>query len=355
MNSKITVIGAGNGGQAISAYCASMGLSVCLYNRNLRRFSYKNRQLTIELRGAIKTTATISLLTDDIQEAVKFGDIIMVVTTATAHRNIAEQISPYLKDGQIIILNPGRTCGVLEFNAVLSMSDKRVYLAEAQTLVYACRELSPGVVNVIGVKDKVLLSGRTKQETDYVLSVIQSVFPCFIPATNLLETGLENIGAIFHPPIVIFNAASIERNNEFYFYRDMTPEISDFIIELDKERLRTGAAYNISLMPVFEWIKYAYPSTYGNTLCERMKNNPAYYDIKGPGSLFTRQLTEDIPTGLIPISELAAKAKVETPLMNAIITISSSLLGVDFRKIGRTLENMGLQNLNKEDIINAIS
>ena len=170
-----------------------------------------------------------------------------------------------------------------------------------------------------------------------------------------METGLENIGAIFHPPIVIFNAASIERNNEFYFYRDMTPEISDFIIELDKERLRTGAAYNISLMPVFEWIKYAYPSTYGNTLCERMKNNPAYYDIKGPGSLFTRQLTEDIPTGLIPISELAAKAKVETPLMNAIITISSSLLGVDFRKIGRTLENMGLQNLNKEDIINAIS
>lgn len=356
MDIKITVIGAGNGGQAISAYCASIGLPVCLYNRSIDRFHLKNQQLNIELQGAIKTKTKISLLTDNIQEAVEFGDIIMVVTTATAHRDIARQISPYLKDGQIIILNPGRTCGVLDFSSALSQrQDIKVYLAEAQTLVYACREIVPGVINVIGVKNKVLLAGRTRKETEYVVSIMRKIFRCFIPASNLLETGLENIGAIFHPPIVLFNAASIERNNQFYFYRDMTSEISDFIISLDKERLQTGAAYGINLMPVYDWLKYAYPDTSGNTLCERMRNNPAYYDIKGPGSIFTRQLTEDIPTGLVPISELAFKAGVQTPLMNAIITISSSLLGIDFRKEGRSLSNLGIQNLSKKDIINAIS
>ena len=356
MGNKITVIGAGNGGQAIAAYCASIGLPVCLYNRNIERFPAKNQQLQIELRGAIRAKAIISLLTDNIQEAVEFGDIIMVVTTATAHREIAERICPYLRDGHIIVLNPGRTCGVLDFNAVLSKKKNiRFYLSEAQTLIYACRELCPGIINIIGVKNKVLLAGRTKQETEYILQKIQTIFPSFIPASNLLETGLENIGAIFHPPIVLFNAASIERNNQFYFYRDMTPEISDFIIKLDKERLQTGAAYNVNLMPVYDWIKYAYPSTIGQTLCERMRNNPAYYDIKGPGSIFTRQLTEDIPTGLVPISELAFKAGVHTPIMNALITISSSLLGIDFRHNGRTLENLGLQNLSKEDIIKAIS
>ena len=32
---KITVIGAGNGGQAIAGYCAYQGYSVCLYDRSI--------------------------------------------------------------------------------------------------------------------------------------------------------------------------------------------------------------------------------------------------------------------------------------------------------------------------------
>ena len=79
--------------------------------------------------------------------------------------------------------------------------------------------------------------------------------------------------------------------------------------------------------------------------------NPAYHDIKAPGSIFTRQLTEDIPTGLLPMSELGHLAGVETPLMDSIITIVSSLLGFDFRKNGRTLENLGLGDKNKQQVI----
>lgn len=353
---KISVIGAGNGGQAMAAYCASLGIPVCLYNRSLERLSAIVQSHQIKLEGVLACKSSVQVVTDDIRIAVEFGDIILIVTTASAHRQIAEKICPYLRNGQIIILNPGRTCGVLEFSSVLAIRPElQIYLGEAQTLVYACRESAPGIINIIGVKQRVMFSGRNKTETDYIINIIKNVFPCFIPAKNLIQTGLENIGAIFHPSVVLFNAATIERNSPFYFYRDMTPNVASFIQKVDNERLKVGNAFGVDLMPVSDWIVYAYPGTEGKDLCERMRNNPAYYDILGPGSIFTRQLTEDIPTGLIPMSELAYAANIETPLMNALITLSSSLLNIDFKEKGRTLKNLKLSHLDKQSIIELLS
>lgn len=353
---KISVIGAGNGGQAIAAYCASLGFPVCLYNRNLKRISNITDNHIIKLRGAVELESRIDLVTDDIRTAARFGELILIVTTASAHRDIAKELCPYLKSGQMIILNPGRTCGVLEFSSILSMrAELQVYLGEAQTLVYACREIQPGVINVIGVKKRVMLSGRTKQETRHIIQVLQNIFPCFIAAENLIQTGLENIGAIFHPSVILFNAATIERNTPFYFYRDMTPRVASFIQQLDKERLSIGKEFNLDLMSVSDWIVYAYPGTKGKDLCERMRNNPAYHDILAPGSIFTRQLTEDIPTGLIPMSELAQLVGVATPLMNSLITLTSSLLNIDFRERGRTMKNLQLTHLDKQSVIKLLS
>ena len=353
---KISVIGAGNGGQAIAGFCAARGATVCLYNHRWERLSSIATKGCIHLTGALDVVGNLNLLTDDIEKAVSFAEVIMVATTASAHREIARQMSPFLKNDQVIVLNPGRTFGLLEFCSVLQecRSSLRAYVAEAQTLVYACREQTPGNVNVIGVKDRVLLAGRNKEETLRVIEKLSCIYSCFIPST-LAQTSLENIGAIFHPPVVLFNAATIERNTPFYFYRDMTPNIASFIQKLDQERLQLGKVLGIELMPVVEWIKYAYPATVGENLCERMRNNPAYHDILAPGSIFTRQLTEDIPTGLLPMSELAHMLGVKTPLMDAIIDIASSLLNVDFKNSGRTLNNLRLSGMNKEDIIKLLS
>ncbi len=353
---KITVIGTGNGGQAIAGHSAALGHSVCLYNRRLDALYQIIDSKTIHLQGFLQEEGQLELITNDIRQAVEFADIIMVVTTATAHRDIATQMLPYLKDEQIIILNPGRTLGVLEVRNILQQRPElKVHIAEAQTLVYACRLVETGKVNIIGVKDKVLLSGINRQETNYIIEKLKPIYSCFIPAENLIRTGFENIGAIFHPSVVLFNAATIERNTPFYFYRDMTPNVASFIMKLDQERINIGKSYGVDLMSVYDWITYAYPATWGDSLCERMRNNPAYYDILGPGSIFTRQLTEDIPTGIIPMSELGHVAGVETPIMDSIIKLSSALLNMDFISKGRTLENMGLSDMDKNSIIKMIS
>ncbi|MDZ7837274.1 MAG: hypothetical protein U5N58_04580 [Actinomycetota bacterium] len=57
----------------------------------------------------------LKLSSNRIDKVIKGADVIMVVVPANAHASIAQRCAPYLEDGQIVVLNPGRTCGALEF------------------------------------------------------------------------------------------------------------------------------------------------------------------------------------------------------------------------------------------------
>lgn len=358
MNSpiNIAVIGAGNGGQALAAHLAAMGHSVRLYDRNVTLVALLNKKKNIKLVGALQLDGTIEFASTDIAKVIDGAELIMVATTATAHRPLAAQMASLLTEGQIILLNPGRTCGALEFRNTLLASGltNRVFVAEAQTLVYACRIMEPGIVNIIGVKDKVLMAAYPASDTPNVMDVLKPIFPCFYPADNVLQTSFENVGAMFHPAVVLFNEAAIERGNIFYFYRDMTDGLARLIEKVDKERLAVAAAYGISPVSAFDWVSYAYAGVEGNTLCERMHNNPAYYDILAPTTIECRQIIEDIPTGIIPLAELGRAAGVPTPLFNSLITMCSVLLDRDFTLEGRTLKNLGIEGLTKGEIIQKI-
>ena len=181
---RIAVLGTGNGGQAIAGWLAMQNCDVVLYGRNTDTVGELRRKGAITLTGAIEGVGKLHQVTDDIQKAVVGCEIVMVVTTANAHASIARQLSDVLRDGQVIILNPGRTGGALEFRRALDESEckAKVYVAEAQTLVYACRLVENGLVNIIGVKDKVLLSAVPSSDTRSVLEAINPYYPCFCAA-----------------------------------------------------------------------------------------------------------------------------------------------------------------------------
>ena len=325
---KIAIIGAGNGGQTMAGHLSMMGFEVSLYDIDVEKMDALRKRGNIQLEGCLQGYGKIECFTTDIKEAVAGAEIIMVTTVANAHRAVAKSLTPYLVDGQIIVLNPGRTCGALVFKQALKQEGctVRIYLAEAQTLVYACRVIENGHVNVIGIKDEVLLSGLPAKDTDYILDKLN-----------------------------LFNAATIERNEMFWFYRDMTDQVAEFIEKFDAERLAVGKAYGVDLLSVREWIKFAYKDTQGETLRERMRNNPAYHDIKSPSTIFTRQLTEDIPTGVLPIMELGKAAGVATPLLNSMVNICEALLNMDLHTSGRSLKNLGLEGMSKAQILNYIT
>lgn len=352
---KIAIIGGGNGGQAMAGHFACLGHEINWYIRNLAKVNPLTETSEILLKGEITGLGMINLISDNLVEVVKDVELIMIVTVANAHRDLALQLAPLLEENQIIVLNPGRTFGALEFRNVLDRHcNKKVFVAETQSLLYACRSDNNGEVRIIGVKDKLPVAAIPSTDTNYVVSKLKNIYPSFIAAKNILETSLENIGCIFHPSIVLFNAAKIERGESFYFYNDMTPAISSFIEAIDAERLEIGKKLGANLLSANEWISYSYKGIQGETLCEKMKNNPAYYKIMAPSSLNSRLLTEDIPTGVLPLIEIAKIINVKTPLLNSVYNIVTELLTTDFRENGRTLKNMKLKVSSVDDFLKLI-
>ena len=175
---KIAILGAGNGGQAMAAHLAIKGFQVNLWDRKLQRITSVQAQGGISLEGELSGFGKLEKITTNIESAIIDADVIMVVTTADAHGEIALKCAPFLKDGQIIVLNPGRTCGALEFKKVLEdcQTQARVYVAEAQSLIYACRIIGPAVVHVFGVKKFVPLAAMPAIETKYVLDSVSTLY-----------------------------------------------------------------------------------------------------------------------------------------------------------------------------------
>jgi opine dehydrogenase len=68
----------------------------------------------------------------------------------------------------------------------------------------------------------------------------------------------------------------------------------------------------------------------------------------------TRWLTEDVPFGLATWSALGASAGVAAPVMEALITLASAVLGIDFRSSSRSLAELGLAGLTPSEMLSLV-
>ena len=90
-----------------------------------------------------------------------------------------------------------------------------------------------------------------------------------------------------------------------------------------------------------QWAKMVYGSK-GESYYEIFQNIKPYHGIKAPQSLQMRYITEDVPTGLVPISSLGKYLNIPTPTTNSIIGLANALFNFDFYKNGRTIEKVGI-------------
>ena len=72
--------------------------------------------------------------------------------------------------------------------------------------------------------------------------------------------------------------------------------------------------------------------------------------INSPGTLDHRYLKEDVGYGLVPMAEIGRLVGVETPVIDAFITLASVISRTDYRKQGLTLEALGLAGVKAEEL-----
>lgn len=358
-NLDIAVLGAGHGGLAMAGHLALMG------NR-VRLFSFFARELDpVEAQGGIEVTgkevsgfARLSEVTRCIDQAVKGAQLVMIASPAFTHANYAALLAGLLEDGQIVVLNPGRTGGALEFAQVLRRYALRakIYLAEAQTFIYAAEMRGPGKVEILKEKFKMRVAALPARENSHVIPVLQQLYPQIEAAQNVLETSINNVGAVNHPTATLLNTPLIERaarGEDFRFYRDLiTPTICELMMEkIDDERCQLGRALELDTWTAMDWYKNCYRVT-GNSLYEVYQNNHYYLGFHAPTHILGQNnVLDEIPNSLVPMSELSRQLGLATPTINAVIELGSVMTGIDMWRAGRTQEKMGVAGLNKEQLL----
>jgi opine dehydrogenase len=350
----IAVLGAGHGGMAMAGHMALMGFKVNLFNRSKERLwgVISTGGIRIESDFGLSGFGKINIASTNIEEVIKDVDIIMVVVPATAHSYLAEISAPYLQDGQILVLNPGRTFGALEFKQILNSKNisTDVIIAETQTFIYASRVTGPAQAKIFRIKNSIPIASIRAHLIPTLLKKIRVIYPQFVPGDNIFKTSFDNIGAVFHPTLCVLNAGWIEDEAEFQFYvQGVTPSVARILEKVDEERVKVAEALGIRALTAREWLYLAY-NAHGNILFESMRANPGYRGISAPTRLNMRYLTEDVPTSLVPIASTGRKFGVETPTINSIIHIASILNKTDYWEIGRTVEKLNIHNMSLKDL-----
>jgi opine dehydrogenase len=353
---RYTVIGAGHGGKSMAAHLALMGKEVTVYNRTYSHIEILAKRKGIELESyptGPHGFGSIKKATSDMEEALRDAEIVMLVVPSSAHADLAAVMAPFMRDEQIIILNPGRTFGAIEFDMVRQKagSTAKIILAEAETFIYASRADGPAQGRIFRIKEAVPMAALPAIHTERVLTAIEDVYPQFIDGVNVLNTGLNNMGAIFHPALAILNAGRIESTHgDFEFYIDgVTPSVAIVLEALDRERVTVASALGIRARTAMEWLELAY-NVQGKNLHDAIHNQSGYYGIKAPSTLSHRYIFEDVPMSLMPIASIGKQYGISVRAMDSIIRLACIIHQTDYYRRGRTIDKLGIKDLSVDEL-----
>jgi opine dehydrogenase len=232
----------------------------------------------------------------------------------------------------------------------------KIKLCETVTLTYICRMPQSARVEIYRRTTNLRCAAFPGKESLELVKEIKEIYPNLIVAENVLETGLANINAIMHPAGMLGNAGWIEKTaGDFYYYREgITPAIAEWIEAVDRERLEIVQRLGLNPLRFVDIFHQAgltseAARTSGSVIRAINESEPNR-TIKSPKTQDHRYLKEDIGYGLVPMAEIGSLLGVETPVIDALITLASVVSGTDYRKDGLTLEKMGLAGVTANEL-----
>jgi len=357
-STTVTIIGAGLGGIALVANLGLLGYRLRLHDRDEARIAKVRERGGLDVEGLATGFAPLELVTPQLAPAVEGADVIIVVTGSHFHADVARGLAPVLRDGQSILLIQGGTGGSLVVRRELRLAGCRaaVDVSEMDNYPYSLGWPEPTRVKLTIVKRFLQVASVPAPRVDAALAPLRTAFPQVVAAPSILITGLTNMNATLHVVNMVGNIGRLEGSgNAYRFYAEgYTASLITLLATLDAERLAVAKAYGAQVPGIHQWLLQTY-GLGGDTLHEtfhRLTFEPTgpYQWTPTPPSLEHKYVIEDVPCGLVAMSELGRAAGVPTPVIDGLITLTSAMLRRDFRTDGRNLEQLGLTGKSVAEI-----
>ncbi|MCG7602191.1 NAD/NADP octopine/nopaline dehydrogenase family protein [Halomonas sp. McH1-25] len=361
---KISVIGGGHGCYAAAVEMVEKGAEVVLWRRDASAISELAELGNINVKDA-KGERHIAIgegqgklaLSNSLEDAVAHAELIIIPLPSTSHESLAKDLSPLFKDGQVVFLPPG-TFGCYVFHKAMrdSGNQSKVAFCETGTLPYLARKHGPNKV-VISVYATRLPTGVFPKElTDQAINILQEAYPSVEPIEDGLSAALMNAGPVIHPPLIMMNAGPLEHFESWDIHNEGTQRsIRSVTTALDNERIavRKALGYGPSHFPL--------KNHYAEEGEEWMYGRGAHGKLTDSGDwrekidlLTHRYMLEDTRLGLSFIVSVGRWAGQPTPVAEGLLSMASAITGRDLYAEGRTLDNLGLAKLSRDQMQNLL-
>jgi opine dehydrogenase len=354
-NDPWTVVGVGMGGKGLLAELGIAGYRLRAFDKNDAQVAGIRAAKGLHVDGRDKNFAPVELATTDPKAALDGAKVILVSTNGDDHPQVARDLAPYLVDGQIIVLIQGHFGGTLVFRKALDdvSCQAKVQLAEMDGYPYMMTVRSPDRVEMTTCKEFYQLVALPASRSKAVVDEIKEAFPGLIAGPNVMQTGLTDLGSVFHACGIVTNVGTAESGQPYNFYaHNMTPSVCNLIEAVDRERVSVAAAFGIKTPDVFKWLEETYNRKEVSLHWSLQANAVTHYRYSpAPNSLEHRFLVTDVGSGLVAWSSLGKVAGVPTPTIDAVVQIASALTKRNFFEEGRNLRNLGLEGKTVEQIM----
>lgn len=349
--SKVAVLGGGADARLIAALCLAAEAQVTLFSAYGRELEMLRTSSGISLRGAgpvgtyqVDRQGTPSVQTTaELDKAVSDAEVIFLSGPIHKQRTYAMVLASHLSDGQILVLAPGRSLGALETAWFLRIGGctADITIVETQGLPYWFNA-NNAVLNLSvaqAVAAATLPSGRT-----HVLDQLAKFLPNIKPAESVLWSGFADGSALVEIPALLINgpavgsgAARIPMGGEplpenHTFAALLGTEQTAVIDQLATERRSVASHFGLRNLPSTEdWIN----THAGLPRGEGSRAVPSTEDASDI-------LRDGVIGSLVPLLSAAKLTGTEVPMTQSMVTLVSSVLGVDVAAAGRRLDTIGI-------------
>ncbi len=364
---KVTVLGGGADARLLAALCLAEGAEVTLFSAYGAEIEAMAAAGGVSIRGqgpvgtyqfnqpaipSIRTTA-------EIDRAVASADLIFLTGPVHKQRTYAMVLADHARDGQVLVVAPGRSLGAVEAAWLLRVGGCKADLTvvEVQGLPY-WHQAAGSTLNLTSVGPA--WAATLPSNRPQVLEALKRYLPNLRPALSPVHSGFaDGSGLVEVPALVLGGPAAPSGRKELPRGGVALPENENFRVligeshravmaEMAEERHRVASRFGIRDLPSLdEWLDIHAGTT------ELAKARPI------PSAQHATALVRCATIGsLVPLASAARVAGIEAKATEAMIALVSALLGSDIAKAGRRLDTIGITASTIDDarpLIDAIA
>jgi len=325
---RIAILGAGAIGLGLAAIGESLGHAVAVHSPSGKSTAFLDEGRPLQSEGALEGNWRPEPAT--LAAALEGADLVIFAAPANAMRGLIDGAAPLLGPRHNVIISSHSSFAALVLRQRLEARGVRLPIAAWSTTLSTGRRLAPDRVQVDTFRSRIDVAFLDDTEGRLAAIEVALFGERFHPVDDLLALSLSNLNPPIHLANALCNLTRIERGEAWDNYDGITPAVARLILALDAERIALAATFGYRVKTVEEHYVHTFPIARA-TLAEMaaevhlMKQGP-----RGPTSLDTRYITEDLPFGILPIVALARARGVPAPVHEGGLALMSALAGTDF-------------------------